>query len=324
MTKKRRKSCQSCRFQKCLKEGMLKEGIRLDGLRGARQRKKTTTTTATVAEQQLKTTTTAVAHQEQSANLAMMTADVKSLKNDENILLQHLLQIEPQKVYALPNVFLGGTLVDDESRMMSMLADLFDRELMATIGWAKQVPGFTSLPLSDQMNLLQGSWLDVLCFNVAFRSSPYKGFLVYADDLIMSEADSLNGCIPLELNVMTRKLARKLSELALTREEYVLMKVMLLLNPDLSVENQNSVQRLRDETCDAMLDYERSRCSEHHRRLGNLLFVMPTIAHCRLLARDYWRNIRLSGSVPLNKLLSEMVDCFTDASVTLCNIQWRI
>lgn len=299
MTKKRRKSCQSCRFQKCLEEGMLKEGIRLDRLRGARQRNKMTTT---------------FTKQDQSLNFETMTSDVKSFTNNENRLVQRLLKIEPQKVFALSIVFLGSeTLLDDEYRMMLMLSDLFDHELVAMIGWTKQVPGFTSLALCNQMNLLQGSWLDILCFNVAFRSSPYKGLLMYADDLIMSEADLLNGCIPLELNVTMRKLARKLTELALTREEYVLMKMILLMNPaDLDVENERCVQHLRDVTCDTILDYERLHdVTEPRRRFGNLLFVMPLVAHCRLLSRDFWKNIKCSGRVPLNKLLSEMIDRIT-------------
>ena len=45
------------------------------------------------------------------------------------------------------------------------------RELVGTIGWAKQVPGFAHLSLSDQMNLLHGCWLEVLLLAVAQRSA---------------------------------------------------------------------------------------------------------------------------------------------------------
>ena len=72
-------------------------------------------------------------------------------------------------------------------KTVSILSDVYDRELVATIGWAKQVswpmvimislkrdsddnydhctviqvPGFTDLTLNDQMKLLQSSWTEV-------------------------------------------------------------------------------------------------------------------------------------------------------------------
>ena len=52
-------------------------------------------------------------------------------------MLPALLSIEPEKVYALPD----HSLADDDFKLMATLSDLADRELVATIGWAKQVPG---------------------------------------------------------------------------------------------------------------------------------------------------------------------------------------
>ena len=52
-------------------------------------------------------------------------------------MLAALLTIEPEKVYAMPD----PTLPDDDFKLMATLSDLADRELVATIGWAKQVPG---------------------------------------------------------------------------------------------------------------------------------------------------------------------------------------
>ena len=55
----------------------------------------------------------------------------------EGKLLAALTFIEPEKVYAMPE----PSLADNEYKLMVTLADLTDRELVATIGWAKQVPG---------------------------------------------------------------------------------------------------------------------------------------------------------------------------------------
>ena len=55
----------------------------------------------------------------------------------DNKMLSALLNIEPEKVYAMPD----HQLPDNEYKLMATLSDLTDRELVATIGWAKQVPG---------------------------------------------------------------------------------------------------------------------------------------------------------------------------------------
>ena len=93
------------------------------------------------------------------------------------------------------------------------------------------ITGFLSLPLHDQMNLLQCTWLDILCFNEAFRSVPYNGTIVYADDFKCSELESKRLGIPTELDNVSRRLVLKMSRLALSREEYIFLKTILLLNP---------------------------------------------------------------------------------------------
>ena len=91
--------------------------------------------------------------------------------------------------------------------------------------------GFINLALPDQMNLLQSTWLDIICLNLVYRSVPYDGRLVYADDFKCSEDDAARFGSPPELDAVSRKLARKLTDLGITREEYVVLKAMLLLNP---------------------------------------------------------------------------------------------
>ena len=81
------------------------------------------------------------------------------------------------------------------------------------------------------MNLLQATWLDILCFNLSYRSAPYKGQLVYADDYIHLEGEAEKFNVPVELDGLSRRVAQKLTRLHITKEEYVLLKGMLLLNP---------------------------------------------------------------------------------------------
>ena len=64
-------------------------------------------------------------------------------------------------------------LLPPQLRPVALLADLYDRELVSTIGWAKQVPGFTDLTLNDQMKLLQNTWTEV---SRASNEGPHEGF----------------------------------------------------------------------------------------------------------------------------------------------------
>lgn len=55
----------------------------------------------------------------------------------DNKLLKSLMSCEPESLYALSDIPVSET----EFLTISTLADLYDRELVSTIGWAKQIPG---------------------------------------------------------------------------------------------------------------------------------------------------------------------------------------
>lgn len=46
------------------------------------------------------------------------------------------------------------------ARTLALLADIYDKELVGVIGWAKQIPGFTDLALNDQVRT-GGIFLDL-------------------------------------------------------------------------------------------------------------------------------------------------------------------
>ena len=56
---------------------------------------------------------------------------------DSQRILQQLLRFEPQTVYASPDTSLANCV----DKTMVTLSKLADRELVATVAWAKQVPG---------------------------------------------------------------------------------------------------------------------------------------------------------------------------------------
>ena len=205
INKRRRKACQACRFQKCIRMGMLKEGVRLDRVRGGRQKYRRVTpysggggaSSATSA-----TTTTSGASTDASpasGNAASSTGNLvvpakkislegtcmlpacvyvsrleglapalryapsilimrfsssssscspsSFLRSLDNKILSTLGQCEPEILTAADIMWPEGESslanLEPSLRMLCTLSELYDRELVAAIGWAKQIPGKT-------------------------------------------------------------------------------------------------------------------------------------------------------------------------------------
>lgn len=137
-----------------------------------------------------------------------------------------LASCEPEVLLATVDTPTATLLLPPHLRIVSLLADLYDRELVATIGWAKQVPGFTDLTLNDQMKLLQNTWTEILSLSLLYRSLPKSGKLNFAPDLCLNETEATE-C---GLEVFFEKcmlLIDRLEILGLHKEEFLILKVRI-------------------------------------------------------------------------------------------------
>ncbi|KAG8448963.1 hypothetical protein GDO86_015871 [Hymenochirus boettgeri] len=282
ITKRRRKSCQSCRFAKCLKVGMLKEGVRLDRVRGGRQK----------YQRRLEL--------DNSGMCGIHTGPKKSFSK----IVSHLLLAEPEKIYAMPD----PTVPDSDIKTLTTLCDLSDRELVITIGWAKHIPGFSSLSLGDQMSLLQGAWMEILLLGVVYRSLPYHDRLVYAEDYMIDEVQSCMSSFR-DIYLCTLHLVQRYSKLRVDKEEYVTLKALALANSDaVHIEDVQSVQMLQDALQEALQEYESSQHWEEPRRAGQLLLTLPLLRQTASKVVQHFHEVRLQGRVPMHKLFIEMLE----------------
>ncbi|XP_015792177.1 steroid hormone receptor ERR2 isoform X1 [Tetranychus urticae] len=300
INKRRRKACQACRFQKCLRMGMLKEGVRLDRVRGGRQKYR----------------------RNAESPYAVATLPPKNTTLEENKFVTALICCEPETLLVNDSTYKDRWTAYSKSpsdKTVCILGDLVDRELVATIVWAKQIPGFSDLALNDQMKLLQNSWAEILSLSLAYRthqhfssscysaSMPLKQ-LIFASDFVMDETQSkqakaeemFNSCV---------KLVKRLNQLRIAKEEYLVIKALLLTNVDIQLENSQSVQKLRDtllialqECVSALRPYN----SVHH--LSQLLLCLPLLRQIDGITRRFWNGIKIEGRVQMNKLFLEMLE----------------
>ena len=92
---------------------MLKEGVRLDRVRGGRQKYR---------------------HYPMDTSHGSVQTSRK-ITLEENKVLESLSQCEPEQLVSLADPSLPPSAL----KTVSTLSDIYDRELVGTIGWAKQV-----------------------------------------------------------------------------------------------------------------------------------------------------------------------------------------
>ncbi|MEE6491213.1 hypothetical protein FKM82_016131 [Ascaphus truei] len=287
ITKRRRKSCQACRFRKCLKVGMMKEGVRLDRVRGGRQKYRRPAEVVTP-----------------DPCLYLNSHHPLPVKKTTNKVVSHLVLVEPGEIYAAPD----SSLPDSDVRMLTTLCELINRELLLTISWAKHVPGFSMLSLVDQMGLLQSAWMEILVLGIVYRSLPLSEELAVAENLAMGREHCRNTGL-LHLYAVLLQLVSKYRKTKLDKEEFVTLKAMALANSDSTcIENVEAVLNLQDRLHEALQDYEREHHGEDPHRAGKLLMTLPLLRQTANEAVRTFCQIRLEGRVPMHKLFLEMLE----------------
>ncbi|XP_014219265.1 steroid hormone receptor ERR1 isoform X4 [Copidosoma floridanum] len=289
INKRRRKACQACRFQKCLRQGMLKEGVRLDRVRGGRQKYRRSTDPYVPGK---------------TITLEANVGSSGYAEATNNKMVEALVACEPD----ILQVSTSSHSLDTEQRVLSQLSDLYDRELVGIIGWAKQIPGFSSLPLNDQMRLLQSTWAEILTFGLAWRSIPNNGKLRFAQDLTLDERLARE-CHCLELYTHCMQIVERLQRLGLAREEFYMLKALVLTNSDAKLDEPHALHRFRDSILGSLSDCVSAvRPGQALRATQNMFLVLPGLRQADGIVRKFWSGVYRTGKVPMNKLLVEMLE----------------
>ncbi|CAG4930948.1 unnamed protein product [Parnassius apollo] len=203
-------------------------------------------------------------------------------------------------------------VTDPTARTLALLADLYDRELVGVIGWAKQIPGFTDLQLNDQMRLLQSTWAEMLSLMLAYRSLPAAGpgalRLRFAVDLTLDEQQARDiGALDLYLQVCG--VARRLERAGALREECFLLKALALANSEARLDEHAALRRFRDAILAALNDATHAlRPYNGNAALQQLLLVLPALRHADVSVRRFWAAVHRDRRAPMNKLFVEMLE----------------
>ncbi|CAD5111295.1 DgyrCDS614 [Dimorphilus gyrociliatus] len=300
----RRKSCQACRFSKCVVLGMADHYTKKERRRRRKKRKpnEEEPTVSKVKKEEadtpLNSVKTILARDEEAANF-----------------LDMLISIEPparmtEHDYSQPTTDTG---------LIASMIRLADKQLMDTIQWAKRIPGYRKLALNDQIKLLDSAWLDILICGVAFKSMGVsKNILIMADDFHWSrpQADISGAGIAHE---HMRRLSRRFADVGITKEENVLLRTMFLLNADAEgLECAEQVREMHNLIIEALkVATRRSERTREHQddkyrnyienRVSHILLLLPHVKNCANNCMAHLFDAKYEGKMPTCELIEDIL-----------------
>lgn len=282
----RRRSCQACRLQKCFDVGMnrsIKTSSKRkgDGSKEAKSKHKLAEGTrddTTGIDRTLSESTTS------------------------NEIVKALLQSD---IHSLPSGH-DHSAPATENHIMATITKLADRELVYNINWAKHIPGYTDIPLNDQVSLLEASWMELMVYDICFRSKPYKGEkLAFAPDFILDRHLLKTGGLQSIGDIMLA-LSAKFDLMALSLEEIVCMKALALITAQLKkLSSSDKIKNIEKQLMGALSDVIATTENTDRFRMSRLFLIMPHVRY--ISGQGVALFFQMKSEAEMTVLLQEMV-----------------
>lgn len=311
-----RKKCPACRFAKCLTVGMRLEAIRPDRTRGGRssydgcsphgkprpspmQRKKRAGTSdiddqsrmgqagrieTVIPEEDGKSHRQLVAILNHSNAHGQKVPDGAAQRVPE--LLTDIMNLEP----LLADDDIPQEAAIDETQGQQPLYDylmqLTELRLYKLVRWARNLPQFGAISTDDQILLLQNCWSDLLALGVCWRSINMRNVLNISTtrSILLEEAQALGfGDVVSRLLNITQNLRR----LRVDQYEYVALKVLLLITPDVKgLKDPGKIREYQEKLSEALMEYTTAHYVTLPSKFGEMLLRLPELARISFISKE--------------------------------------
>ncbi|XP_068615511.1 progesterone receptor-like, partial [Brachionichthys hirsutus] len=232
----RRKNCPACRLRKCYQAGMML---------GGRKLKRFGALKALGLDPSLMFQSHLAMSSDNQA-LASMSSCISGIREVQlsQQILSMLENIEPEVVFA----GYDNNQPDVPHLLLNSLNRLCEKQLLWIVKWSKSLPGFRNLHLTDQMTLIQYSWMNLMVFSLGWRSfqNVTSEYLYFAPDLILSQEQMRRSPI-YDLCLAIQFIPQEFANLQVSREEFLCMKAIILLNtvPLEGLKSQGAFEEMR-------------------------------------------------------------------------------
>lgn len=196
-----------------------------------------------------------------------------------------------------------------EVDLFELMCKVIDQSLFGQVDWARNSIFFKDLKVDDQMKLLQHSWSDMLILD-HLHQRLHHGL---PDETTLANGQkfdlltlALLGQPSLAENL--HRIASKLQELKFDPTDYICLKFLLLLNPEVrGLSNMKLVHDAHEQAQQTLLDYTISCYPQISDKFGQMLQQLPEIHLIGMRGEEFLYFRHLSGSAPTQTLLMEML-----------------
>ncbi|KAL4658840.1 nuclear receptor subfamily 2 group F member 6 isoform X1 [Arapaima gigas] len=196
----------------------------------------------------------------------------------------------------------GGTMGIDS------ICELAARLLFSTIEWARNIPYFPELPVSEQVALLRLSWSELFILNAAQSALPLHTAPLLAAAGFHSSPMSAERVVSFMDQVRVfQDQVDKLTRLQVDSAEYSCLKAIALFSPDAcGLTDPVHVESLQEKAQVALTEYERLQYPSQPQRFGRLLLRLPALraVPASLISQLFF--MRLVGKTPIETLIRDM------------------
>lgn len=211
---------------------------------------------------------------------------------------------------SLYNLLQNQTYNQCEVDLFELLCKVLDQNLFAQVDWARNSIFFKDLKqVDDQMKLLQHSWSDMLVLDhIHHRMHNHL-----PDDAPLPNGQKFD-LLALALLGVPNSLERfneitmKLQEIKFDVADYICLKFLLLLNPDVKgLQSRKHVQETHDHVQQSLLTYCINCYPQVQEKFTKLLQILPDLRAVASRGEDCLYFKHINGGAPTQTLLMEML-----------------
>uniref|UniRef100_A0A8C3T2R7 Retinoic acid receptor alpha n=1 Tax=Chelydra serpentina TaxID=8475 RepID=A0A8C3T2R7_CHESE len=207
------------------------------------------------------------------------------------------------------------TTNNSSEQRVSLDIDLWDKFselstkcIIKTVEFAKQLPGFTTLTIADQITLLKAACLDILILRICTRYTPEQDTMTFSDGLTLNRTQMHNaGFGPLTDLVFA--FANQLLPLEMDDAETGLLSAICLICGDRQdLEQADKVDKLQEPLLEALKIYVRKRRPNKPHMFPKMLMKITDLRS--ISAKGAERVITLKMEIPgsMPPLIQEMLE----------------